>query len=82
MGLIAYLWFRNLWLCLVVFLAMVGNLILGGLMGALVPLLLAWRKKDPALGSSVLVTTATDVGGFFLLLGLATLFIHHLTMGN
>jgi magnesium transporter len=61
---------------------MLGNLVLGGFMGALVPLLLAWRGKDPALGSSVLVTTATDVGGFFLFLGLATLLIHRLTMAT
>jgi len=82
MGLLAYLWFRNLWLSFAIFLAMLGNLILGGFVGALVPLLLAWRGKDPALGSSVLVTTATDVGGFFLFLGLATLLIQRLTMGN
>jgi len=82
MGLLAYLWFRNPWLSLAIFLAMLGNLILGGFMGALVPLLLAWNGKDPALGSSVLVTTATDVGGFFLFLGLATLLIHRLTMAT
>jgi magnesium transporter len=82
MGLLAYLWFRNPWLSLAIFLAMLGNLILGGFVGALVPLLLSWRGKDPALGSSVLVTTVTDVGGFFLFLGLATLLIHRITTGG
>ncbi len=72
MGLIGFLWYRNLWLSLILFVAMILNLIMAGLFGALVPLLLKWANKDPALGSSIFVTTVTDVGGFFVFLGMAT----------
>ena len=54
------------------------TLLLAGLFGALVPLLLKWANKDPALGSHILVTTVTDVGGFFIFLGLATVLMSHL----
>lgn len=56
---------------LVVFLAMTGNLFVAGLAGAFVPLLLKRFKIDPAIASSVFVTTFTDMCGFALLLGLA-----------
>jgi magnesium transporter len=78
MGFLAYLMYGNLWLSLILFLAMVANLVLAGLFGALVPLILRWADKDPALGSSIFVTTATDVGGFFIFLGLATLLMNSL----
>jgi magnesium transporter len=78
MGLIAYLWYRNLWLSLIIFSAMIANMLLAGLFGALVPLLLKWAKKDPALGSNIFVTTVTDVGGFFIFLGLATVLMSYL----
>ena len=57
------------------FLAMIGNLIIAGLFGASVPLILRKLNLDPALGSSIFVTTATYIGGFILFLGLATLLI-------
>lgn len=75
MGLIAFLWYDNLILGLILFLAMIGNLIIAGLFGASVPLILRKLNLDPALGSSIFVTTATDIGGFILFLGLATLLI-------
>jgi len=81
MGLIAYVWYRNLWLSLILLLAMIANLILAGLFGALVPLLLRWAGKDPALGSHIFVTTVTDVAGFFIFLGLATLMMGRLALG-
>jgi magnesium transporter len=56
---------------LVVFLAMSGNLVVAGFAGAFVPLLLQRAGVDPAIASSVFVTTFTDVCGFALLLGLA-----------
>ncbi len=56
---------------LVVFLAMAGNLIVAGFAGAFIPLLLQRLKIDPAIASSVFVTTFTDMCGFALLLGLA-----------
>lgn len=75
MGLIAWLWYGNLVLGFIMFLAMIGNLIIAGLFGSLVPLSLKKLNLDPALGSSIVVTTATDVGGFFVFLGLATMLL-------
>ena len=56
---------------LVVFLAMAGNLIVAGFAGAFIPLILERSGIDPAVASSIFVTTFTDVCGFLLLLGLA-----------
>jgi magnesium transporter len=56
---------------LVVFLAMVGNLVVAGFAGAFIPILLERLGADPAVASSVFVTAFTDVCGFLLLLGLA-----------
>ena len=55
--------------------AMTLNLLLAALMGVLIPMTLARLGRDPALGSSVLITAMTDSGGFFIFLGLATLFL-------
>jgi len=74
-GLGAWLWRGIPILGLVIGLAMVGNLIAAGLAGTLVPLTLRAMKLDPALASAVIVTTVTDVVGFGLFLGLATLFL-------
>ena len=78
MASITYLWFHSFWLSLVIFVAMIFNLVLAGLFGAMVPQLLKWAGKDPALGSHIFVTTVTDVGGFFTFLGLASLFLERL----
>jgi magnesium transporter len=72
-ALVALLFNGNPWLGLILFLAMLLNLAVGGLAGAAVPLALRRLGVDPALGSGVLVTTFTDVIGFFVFLGLATL---------
>ena len=56
---------------LVVFLAMAGNLLVAGFAGAFIPLVLERFGIDPAIASSIFVTTFTDVCGFVLLLGLA-----------
>jgi magnesium transporter len=56
---------------LVVFLAMTGNLMVAGFAGAFIPILLERFGVDPAVASSIFVTTFTDVCGFLLLLGLA-----------
>jgi magnesium transporter len=80
MALIAYLWYGNLWLSLILFVAMIANMLLAGLFGAVVPLFLKWADKDPALGSHILVTTVTDVGGFFIFLGLATVLMGYLNI--
>ncbi len=63
----------------VICLAMITNMFVAGTMGTLIPLTLKWLKIDPALASAVIVTTFTDVFGFFSFLGLATLFISLLT---
>ncbi|HEX2059833.1 MAG TPA: magnesium transporter [Thermoanaerobaculia bacterium] len=60
--------------------AMTGNLIIAGVAGGLVPLVLERLGFDPAVASSIFVTTFTDTGGFFLFLGLATLLMR-LTTG-
>jgi magnesium transporter len=51
------------------------NLLLAALAGVLIPLARRWLQRDPAVGSSVLITALTDSGGFFIFLGLATLFL-------
>ncbi|MGP1256484.1 MAG: magnesium transporter [Kiloniellales bacterium] len=73
MGVIAWLWFDQPLLGLVIAAAMVINLIVAGLFGALIPFLLEKLGADPAIGSSVFLTTVTDVVGFFAFLGLAGL---------
>jgi magnesium transporter len=65
---------QGLTLGLTMMLAMLLNLLLGALIGILVPLTLQRMGRDPAIGSSVLLTFSTDSMGFFLFLGLATLF--------
>jgi magnesium transporter len=57
---------------LVIFMAMTGNLVIAGIAGAGIPLLLKRVGIDPAIASSIIITTFTDVFGFFLLLGLAS----------
>ncbi|ODT84498.1 MAG: magnesium transporter [Nitrosomonadales bacterium SCN 54-20] len=71
----AYIIYRNISLSLVMMLAMMLNLLLAALMGVLIPLTLHSLGRDPAAGSSVMITAVTDSGGFFIFLGLATLFL-------
>ncbi len=77
-GLLAYLWKGNYMIGVVLSLAMFGNMIISGLAGAGVPLLLTRLKIDPAVASAVIVTTCTDVFGFLLFLGLATILVRFL----
>ena len=77
-GIVAYVWKGSFMLGIVLALAMLGNMLIAGLSGAGIPLLLAKLKIDPAVASAVIVTTCTDVAGFFLFLGLATLLINFL----
>ena len=69
---IAIIWKQNLGLGLVLGVAMVGNMVIAGSAGAAVPLFLRRIGLDPALASAVIVTTATDVFGFLLFLGIAS----------
>lgn len=72
-GVISYWWKGSFDLGLVVGVAMVLNMIAAGISGVLVPYTLRALKIDPALASSIIMTTVTDVAGFFFFLGLAAL---------
>jgi len=74
-GLFAFLIYHNWQLGLVMTGAMVLNLLLAAVMGVVIPLVLYRLGRDPARGSSVLITAITDSGGFFIFLGLATIFL-------
>ncbi|MCX2574331.1 magnesium transporter [Pedobacter sandarakinus] len=68
----AYFFDGNPMLGLVIFLAMTGNLIIAGITGTGIPLILKRVGIDPAIASSIIITTFTDVFGFLLILGLAS----------
>ncbi|MGB7290074.1 MAG: magnesium transporter [Candidatus Macondimonas sp.] len=74
-GTVAYLLYGNLNLGLVMSAAMLLNLALAALMGIFIPLTLHRLERDPAMGSSVMLTAITDSGGFFIFLGLASVFL-------
>ncbi len=74
-GIIVTLIYGNCYLGVIIFLSMIGNLVISGICGILVPLILAKLKLDPALASSIFLTTATDVLGFFIFLSLAQVFL-------
>ena len=74
-GLFAYFLYRSVPLGLVMTSAMMLNLTLGALVGIGIPLLMQRLGRDPAIGASVMLTAITDSGGFFIFLGLATLFL-------
>jgi magnesium transporter len=70
-ALVAVILGESVKLGLVIFLAMAGNMLVAGWAGAFIPILLQRLGVDPAVASSIFVTTFTDVCGFLLLLGLA-----------
>jgi len=74
-GVFAFMIYHNWQLGLVMTGAMMLSLLLAAVMGVAVPLLMQRLGRDPALGSSVMITAITDSGGFFIFLGLATLFL-------
>lgn len=74
-GIVAGLWFQNAMLGVVIGIAMIINLIAAGLFGALIPIGLEKLGADPAVSSTVFLTTVTDVVGFFAFLGLASIFL-------
>ena len=69
-----YIWSGSLGLCFVIGLAMVISMVLAGLSGGAIPLVLTAFKQDPAQSGSIVLTTVTDIVGFFSFLGLATVF--------
>ena len=74
-------WTGDWILATILMLAMTFNLVIAGFAGGLVPLLLEKFEFDPAIASSIFVTTFTDVGGFFSFLGLASLALRYLGRG-
>lgn len=74
-GIVASLLYGSISLGLVMMAAMTLNLLLAALMGVLIPMTLVKFGRDPAMGASVLITAITDSGGFFIFLGLATIFL-------
>ena len=70
-SILAFLWFNDFQIAIIMSASMVVNLLFAGILGTLIPLSLYKFKIDPAISSTVLLTTATDVIGFFTFLGLA-----------
>lgn len=77
-GTVAYVLHGNLYMGLVLLLAMMVTMVAASLFGAAVPLILKALRQDPALGSGILVTFAADALGFFSFLGIATLLLKRL----
>ncbi|NIR29785.1 MAG: magnesium transporter [Gammaproteobacteria bacterium] len=74
-ALVAVVWFDNTKLGIIVAVALVVNLVVAAISGALIPLILRRFSVDPALAGGVILTTVTDVVGFMTFLGLGTLFL-------
>ena len=74
-GLFAFLIYSSIPLSLVMTMAMALNFLLAAVLGVLIPLTLHKLGRDPATGSSVMITAITDSGGFFIFLGLATILL-------
>ncbi len=68
-----YIWSGSLGLVMIIAAAMVISMVAAGLAGALVPIMLSRFGQDPAQSSSIILTTVTDIVGFFSFLGIATL---------
>jgi len=75
---VAYAWKGNLLLSLILGVALIFNMLVAAVVGTLIPIALKAFRIDPAIASSVIITTFTDVCGFFSFLGLATLLIRFL----
>jgi magnesium transporter len=71
-ALAVYVWSGSAGLMLIIGISMVISMILAGLSGALIPIVLTALRQDPAQSSSIILTTVTDVAGFFSFLGIAT----------
>lgn len=68
-----YIWSNSVGLVLVIAVSMVISMVAAGIAGALVPITLSRLGQDPAVASSIVLTTITDIAGFFSFLGIATL---------
>jgi magnesium transporter len=81
-GLVVWLTNGSLWLGVILAMAMIINMFVAAVAGTLIPLALRALKVDPALASSVFITTLTDVFGFLSFLGLGALFIRYLHLAG
>ena len=76
-GAVSWLWKNDVILGVITFAAMALNMIAAGVAGVVIPLGLKALRIDPALASAIMLTTVTDVVGFFLFLGLAAAVLTH-----
>lgn len=76
-----YIWSKSFGLVMIIAASMVISMVIAGIAGALVPIMLQRFGQDPAQSSSIVLTTVTDVCGFFSFLGIATLFSSLLVAG-
>ena len=74
-GIVAYFWFADAWLGIVISVAILLNILAAAAAGVVIPVILNRLKIDPALSGSVILTTVTDIIGFVAFLGLGTLFL-------
>ena len=74
-GYFAYFLYQSVPLGIVMTSAMLLNLVVGAIVGLAIPLAMQKLGRDPAIGSSVMITAITDSGGFFIFLGLASIFL-------
>jgi magnesium transporter len=81
-ALCTFLWSRSFGLSLVIGVSMVCSMVIAAISGCSVPIVLTALKRDPATASSIILTTITDVSGFFSFLGLATLLSNLLLPGH
>jgi magnesium transporter len=81
-ALCTFLWSHNFGLALVIGVSMVCSMVIAAISGASVPIILTALKRDPATASSIILTTITDVSGFFSFLGLATVLSRLLLPGH
>ena len=72
---ITSLWFDNPWLSVIIAVALIVNMLIAAIAGIVIPVLLNKMGIDPALAGSVILTTLTDVVGFFVFLGSASLLL-------
>lgn len=79
LGAVAAFWQSNVYLGLVVGGALATNTVVAVCLGGAIPLILKWLRMDPALASSPILTTVTDMCGFFLALSFATVSLPLLT---
>lgn len=80
-GIGVFIWSRSLGLSLIIALAMISSMTIAAVAGAMVPIVLKRLGQDPALSSSIILTTITDIAGFMSFLGIATLLAGMLEIG-